>query len=191
MGGTVALALASGPSGKRAYSISRLIIFDAPAFRQRLPLFMMALDIPVLGEAALHIIPPTTVVRLLLEASYYDDDLIDSEEIEAYARGLSSPGGRKALAGTARGLADLNESGYAFDFDTIRMPVLIIWGKHDTMVPAGYAFALRDALPGPVSFHRLDKCGHTPPTEQPEEVLRLIREFLGWDGSPEGSDPEN
>ena len=84
-------------------------------------------------------------------------------------------------------MADLNGSGYTFDFGKIRMPVLIIWGKYDTVVPAGYAFALRDALPGPVSFHRLDKCGHIPPTERPEEVVRLIREFLRRDGSkPEG-----
>ena len=58
------------------------------------------------------------------------------------------------------------------------MPALVVWGRHDNVVPAGYAFALSDALPGPVSFHRLDRCGSIPPTEQPEEVLRLITEFL-------------
>jgi pimeloyl-ACP methyl ester carboxylesterase len=178
MGGTVALALATGPEEGRPYRIARLMIFDAPAFRQRLPLFIMALDIPVLGEAALHVIPPGMVVRFVLENAYYDDGLIGDDEIEAYALGLASPGGRRALARTAGALADLNESGHSFDFVRLRMPALVVWGRHDTVVPAGYALALRDALPGPVSFHRLDRCGHIPPTERPEEVLRLITEFL-------------
>jgi pimeloyl-ACP methyl ester carboxylesterase len=178
MGGMVSLALAADLEEGCPYTIDRLILFGTPAFRQRLPLFIMALDIPFVGEAILHVVPPATLVRLVLEASYYDDNLIDDDEIEAYAQGIRSPGGRRALVRTARALADLNESGYTFDFDRLRMPALLIWGKHDTVVPVGYAFALRDALPGPVSFYTLDRCGHIPPTERPEEVLRLTTEFL-------------
>jgi len=181
MGGTIALALASDPPGERDYAVCRLILFAAAAFRQRLPLFIMALDIPVIGEIALRVLPPTTTTRLVLEAGYYNDDLITRDDIEAYARGLESPGGRRALTDAASALADLNESGYTFDFDKIRVPVLVIWGKHDTVVPSGYAFALRDALPGPVSFHMLSECGHISPTEQPQEILGLIKEFLSND----------
>jgi pimeloyl-ACP methyl ester carboxylesterase len=188
MGGTIALVLASGPPEERPYRIERLMIFSAPAFRQRLPLFIMALDIPLLGEAVLHIIPPETVVRFVLEASYYDDDLIGDREVAAYARGLKSPGGRKALTTTAGCLADLNASGFTFDFRAVKMPALLVWGRHDTVVPTGYAFALRDALPGPVSFHRLPECGHIPPTEKPHATLRLISEFLTL---KTGSDLEN
>jgi pimeloyl-ACP methyl ester carboxylesterase len=188
MGGTIALVLASAPPEERPYRIERLIVFSAPAFRQRLPLFIMALDIPLLGEAALHIIPPETVVRFILEAGYYDDDLIDDSDVAAYASGLKSPGGRKALTRTAGCLADLNASGFTFDFRAVKMPALLVWGKHDTVVPAGYGFALRDALPGPVSFHRLPECGHIPPTEKPHEVLRIITEFLTL---KTGSDLEN
>ena len=179
MGGTIALVLVTGAREGADYTIDRLILCGAPAFRQRLPLFIMALDLPFIGEAVLHIIPPATVVQMVLKAGYYNDDLIEDAEIEAYARGIESAGGRRALAATASALADLNGSGHTFDFDKVRMPALVIWGKHDTVVPRGYAFALRDALPGPVAFHMLPQCGHIPPTEQPEEVLRLITDFLG------------
>jgi pimeloyl-ACP methyl ester carboxylesterase len=178
MGGTIAMVLICDPPVKRGYRISRLIVVDAPVFRQRLPLFISFLNIPILGSAALHVIPPATAVRWVLKESYYDDSLVKEKEVRAYAAGLYDPGGIRALVRTAEALADLNGSGYAFDFDEVRMPVLVIWGKKDPIVPPGYSFALRDALPGPVSFHVLDRCGHIPPTEKPEEVTRLIREFL-------------
>lgn len=178
MGGAVAAVLASDSPPDRPYGIRRIMIFDAPLFRQRLPLFIMILDIPVLGEAVLHLTPPQTGVGWVLRESYYDDARVGNDEISAYAAAWSEPGGRKALVRTAEALADLNSSGHAFDFDEIRMPVLVVWGKKDRVVPVANAYALRDALPGPVSFHIIDKCGHIPLTEKPEETLGLIKEFL-------------
>jgi pimeloyl-ACP methyl ester carboxylesterase len=178
MGGTIALVLACDPPAERAYRISRLILADVPVFRQRLPLFILLLDLPLIGRIGLELIPPATAVRWVLNESYYDDSLISETEVRAYAAGLSAPGGRQALVRSARALADLNSSGYAFDFDRAGVPALIIWGKKDTVVPPGYAYALRDALPGPVSFHMLERCGHIPPTEKPEETLKIIQEFL-------------
>ena len=179
MGGTIAMVLACDPPTERPYRVSRLILCDAPVFRQRLPLFIMLLDLPLVGRALLELVPPRSAVRWILKHAYYDRDLIRDKEVRAYAAGLAAPGGKHALERTAGALADLNGSGYAFDFDEARMPVLIIWGKNDTVVPPGYSYALRDALPGPVSFHMLAKCGHIPLTEKPEEALRLIQEFLG------------
>jgi pimeloyl-ACP methyl ester carboxylesterase len=178
MGGTIAMILASDPVAGKPYRISRLMLFDAPLFRQRLPFFIMALDIPFLGEAGLYVIPADLVVRWVLRECYYDDGLIRNDEVAAYAAGLSTPGGRKALVRTAEALADLNASGHPFDFSKVRMPVLIVWGKNDSVVPRGYAYALRDALPGPVYFHMLDRCGHFPMTEKPQEVIPIIQEFL-------------
>jgi pimeloyl-ACP methyl ester carboxylesterase len=178
MGGTIAMVLASDTGAGRPYRLTRLMIFDAPLFRQRLPIFIMALDVPLLGEAGLHLIPPTTTVSWVLKEAYYDDDAVKAADVEAYASGLASPGGRKALVRTAGALADLNTSGHAFEFDEVKTPVLIVWGKSDTIVPRGNAYALRDALPGPVSFHMLPHCGHFPMTEKPQETLEAIREFL-------------
>jgi pimeloyl-ACP methyl ester carboxylesterase len=178
MGGTIAMVLASGSPPDRPYRIGKLMIFDAPLFRQRLPLFIMMLDIPVLGEAGLHLIPPKTAVKWVLKGSYFNDGLIEQDEIEAYAAGLGAPGGRKALVRTAEALADLNASGHIFDFDEAKMPALIVWGKKDSVVPPGASYALRDALPGPVTFHLVADCGHIPLTEKPQETLSLIEEFL-------------
>lgn len=62
------------------------------------------------------------------------------------------------------------------DFARITMPVLILWGRHDRIIPAPYAEALHDRL----ADARLVflSTGHLPHMEQPEETSRAIETFL-------------
>ena len=73
------------------------------------------------------------------------------------------PGGRQAVALDPAGLA---------------MPVLLIWGREDRIVPAAHAEALAGRLPVAI----LDGAGHLPHMEKSGEVNRLLARFL--DGTP-------
>jgi pyruvate dehydrogenase E2 component (dihydrolipoamide acetyltransferase) len=73
------------------------------------------------------------------------------------------PGGRQAVALDPAGLA---------------MPVLLIWGREDRIVPAAHAEALAGRLPVAI----LDGAGHLPHMEKSGEVNRLLARFL--DGAP-------
>jgi len=58
----------------------------------------------------------------------------------------------------------------------IRMPVQIIWGGDDRILPAGYAPELAKLIPG----SRVDivpQSGHLPQVEKPQEFLRQFRAF--------------
>jgi pyruvate dehydrogenase E2 component (dihydrolipoamide acetyltransferase) len=64
--------------------------------------------------------------------------------------------------------------GLAATLDGLRMPVQLIWGRDDRIIPAAHAEALAGRLP----VHILDAAGHLPHMEKAGEVNRLIAGFI-------------
>lgn len=60
---------------------------------------------------------------------------------------------------------------------TIKRPTLLVWGMQDTITPAFVGEKFNELLPNSRLF-LLDKCGHAPMMEHPEEFNRLLNEFL-------------
>jgi 2-hydroxy-6-oxonona-2,4-dienedioate hydrolase len=60
---------------------------------------------------------------------------------------------------------------------SIKKPVLLVWGKDDTITPAFVGQKFHELLPDSRLF-LLDKCGHAPMMEHPEEFNKLLYEFL-------------
>ncbi|CAH0254297.1 2-hydroxy-6-oxononadienedioate/2-hydroxy-6-oxononatrienedioate hydrolase [Peribacillus sp. Bi96] len=60
----------------------------------------------------------------------------------------------------------------------IHTPCLLIWGRHDRVVPVNIGQRLHDDLPNS-ELVVLEDSGHLLPEEKPEEVYRLIKGFLG------------
>ncbi len=56
----------------------------------------------------------------------------------------------------------------------LRVPVQLIWGKDDRIIPLAHAEALKEKLP----VHILDDAGHLPHMEKSGEVNRLISRFI-------------
>lgn len=71
-------------------------------------------------------------------------------------------GGRQSLDLTARIM-------------TLSLPVQLIWGREDRIIPAAHAEALAARLP----VHILDGAGHLPHMEKAAEVNRMIGQFIG------------
>ncbi|MBY6114855.1 alpha/beta hydrolase [Mameliella alba] len=59
----------------------------------------------------------------------------------------------------------------------IDVPTLVVWGAEDGVTPPDYGRQMAGAIPGAV-FETVTKAGHHPWHEQPEDTLRLLREFL-------------
>jgi pyruvate dehydrogenase E2 component (dihydrolipoamide acetyltransferase) len=64
--------------------------------------------------------------------------------------------------------------GLAATLDGLRMPVQLIWGRDDRIIPAAHA----EAVAGLVPVHILDAAGHLPHMEKAGEVNRLIARFI-------------
>ncbi|MCC5809678.1 MAG: alpha/beta hydrolase [Ectothiorhodospiraceae bacterium] len=69
---------------------------------------------------------------------------------------------------------------YAFGWDPARMPmpVLVVMGKHDYVVPHHLWDAVVRMRPQ-VRYHLFGRSGHTPQLEQPAIFDRVLLEFLG------------
>jgi len=63
------------------------------------------------------------------------------------------------------------------ELDKITIPVSLIWGKDDKITPPEVAIEFNQLLPDS-ELHWIDKCGHAPMMEQPEEFNKYLRGFL-------------
>ena len=59
----------------------------------------------------------------------------------------------------------------------VQASTLVVWGRQDGITPLAYGERYRDLIPG-ARLAVIDRCGHLPSLEQPEQLARLIGEFL-------------
>lgn len=57
------------------------------------------------------------------------------------------------------------------------LPVCLIWGKNDTITPAFVGEEFKKLLPN-AELHYIEKCGHAPMMEQPEQFNGILEQFL-------------
>ena len=72
---------------------------------------------------------------------------------------------------------EVAHSDFRAELASITMPTLIIWGKHDALIPISIGHALQAALPH-ARFVILPNCGHRPMLAEPEAFSKIILEFL-------------
>ena len=65
----------------------------------------------------------------------------------------------------------------AKDIPHMRMPVLLIWGRQDTITPPHVAEEFHSLFPNS-ELHWIDECGHAPMMEHPQEFNRILQEWL-------------
>jgi len=61
--------------------------------------------------------------------------------------------------------------------DGIRVPTLLVWGKQDTITPPFVAEQFNELIEDSKAVY-IDKCGHAPMMEHPEEFNAALEEFL-------------
>lgn len=76
-----------------------------------------------------------------------------------------------------QGAQEMVRSDFRAELATLTMPMLIIWGERDALLPISLGYELSKALPH-AQFVTLPHSGHRPMLSQPEEFSRLILEFL-------------
>jgi pimeloyl-ACP methyl ester carboxylesterase len=57
------------------------------------------------------------------------------------------------------------------------IPVTIVWGDQDRILPAS-GYELRDVAPPHARWVTLSRCGHVPMWDQPDRTLELVRETV-------------
>jgi pimeloyl-ACP methyl ester carboxylesterase len=173
-GGAIALYTALRLQGTGR--IRKLVLIDAPAYRQRVPFFIQALRSP-LGPAITRLVPPRIQVKAVLQLAYYEDRLVSAESVRAYAAALTTEGGRHALVRTARELIPEDIDQIAAQYPQLTTPTQIVWGDHDTIVPLSTGQRLARELPH-ATLRVIPGSGHLPHEERPVETIDALRGFL-------------
>ena len=105
---------------------------------------------------------PSLISRAMVE------DLLRYKRLDGVANALETiarawfPAGRQAT-----NLADV--------VTALRMPMQVIWGRDDRIIPAAHA----DAIAARARVNVLDEVGHLPHMEAAGEVNRLIGAMIG------------
>jgi pimeloyl-ACP methyl ester carboxylesterase len=115
---------------------------------------------------------------------FYDRDLIDPAVadlvVDEFQRIYHSAGARFALLASARNIyleAPFGRGGFYRRLSELRAPALFVWGTHDRLVPPAFSRHVRQWLPEAEQV-TIDRCGHVPQVERPEETNALLLDFF-------------
>jgi pimeloyl-ACP methyl ester carboxylesterase len=176
-GGGVTLALALRSAERGNPRIRNIVLIDSIAYKQPIPIFFKLLQVPMLGEVSMALVPPEVQAAQGLRLAYYDHDKITKRAVAEYASTLYSPAAKHALAKTVEQLIPPNLEEIADRYKTIKLPALVIWCKEDKVVPSFFAPRLKADLPS-AELIVFSNCGHMPQEEKPLDTARAIEGFL-------------
>jgi pimeloyl-ACP methyl ester carboxylesterase len=177
-GGGVALLLALEANQRLDGRITRLVLLDSIAYPQNIPVFFRLLDVPLVSQLGVRMVPPLVQTRVALQIAYFDDSKIDPEEVEIYAAPLKTAAGKHAIIHSARQIVPEDIAELSERYKTIELPTLILWCDHDRIVPLEVGIKLRRTLTNS-TLRLVEDCGHMPQEEQPASTLALIKGFIG------------
>jgi pimeloyl-ACP methyl ester carboxylesterase len=175
MGGATAVGVAAAWPER----VGALVLIDSAGFNlapeSRPWILRLAGGIPGSGWLeSLHV--RGLLVRVGLKQVFHDPTLATPERFDEYLAPLVRPGAltsmRSVLVTRARESATFPEI-----VRRVRAPTLVVWGREDRWVPVEQADLFEAAIPE-ARERILDGCGHVPQEERPQEVARLILEFL-------------
>ena len=177
LGGGVALLTALRLHDAGGGRLRRLVVVGGVAYEQRLPPFVGLAERPRLANALFRLVGPRRVVRSVLRGIVYDGSLITEEQVRGYADPLGSPAAVRALIDAARQIVPHDLDRVTPRYREITLPSLLVWGRGDRVVPLAVGQRLAAELPD-ARLHVLERCGHLPAEERPDESFAVLADFL-------------
>jgi pimeloyl-ACP methyl ester carboxylesterase len=187
MGGRVALEVAL----RSPEAVRKLVLVNSlGVVRPNIQLFYPLVLVPGVGETvltvmreALHRVPTPAIrryARRFLQAPDDVDRVMDEAFLAAMREMYATEGYARAYASTVRALADRqarDSAGLMARLAETRLPVLLIWGEEDRLLPVARAREAVRALPG-ARLEVIEAAGHTPQAERPDRFNRVLEDFL-------------
>ncbi|MCA1791531.1 MAG: alpha/beta fold hydrolase, partial [Thioalkalivibrio sp.] len=121
------------------------------------------------------------IVRQVVRSVVFDSAVVADDLVDGYTVPLEHPDALGAILACAARIEPDGLDEITSRYPSLDVPTLLLWGRHDRVVPPSIGVRLERALPD-ARLHLLDRCGHVPQEELPEASLALLTDFL--DGRP-------
>ncbi len=119
---------------------------------------------------------------------YHDRRRITPDQVDSVAVTALTPEGRRAQASMALNL--IGRHPVDSFLPALDLPVLLIWGEKDRLLPPRWAGRFLELLAG-ARLCRIPQSGHLPQLEDPERTADAIRRFLRESAlRPEGGEAD-
>jgi pimeloyl-ACP methyl ester carboxylesterase len=163
--------------------VKSVVVMAGPGYLQSLPLIARVFRLPLAGPLFVTLYAPEAWVKVGLRAAYHDQRLVDREHVARYAPCYQDRDARRALVETCRHLVPPDCDEIPSSYGLIRVPMLLLWGRQDRIVPLSQGERLEKAVPG-ARLEVIEECGHNPQEEKPQETFGIVDSFLSQ-GSPQ------
>ncbi len=156
--------------------VQALILIDPAIYRNGPPGFVSALlKLRIFDRIGLKTTRKLAQDPLdLFEDAWYDPEKIPDELLDQYLQPLQIENWDRALYAYTKASSD---PGIIKRLQELQLPVLIIHGEQDSIVPLKQSLQLDEELPSS-RLEVFDDCGHVPHEECPQQSARVILEFL-------------
>jgi len=161
--------------------VCRLILVGSAGFGRELSPFLRLWSVPLLGNLVFRMYQ--RAFHSLKRWVFSNSLSVDDEWLAAAATVLRTPGVRESTMKVARmgvslrGQREEMLGDFRREVAAMDIPTLIIWGRRDAAVPVTHAYRARDLIPNS-EVRIMERCGHIPQVEQPEEFNELVLDFL-------------
>jgi pimeloyl-ACP methyl ester carboxylesterase len=177
MGGAVAYMTAvTAPTRTRS-----LILVAPGGLGRDVAFFLRACSLPGFGLVARLLPRPRGAVREGLRTCFYDAGRISPElyaEAERYGSSSFPEFVRALSAGVGiRGVRRSLRAAWVARASLYTGPALVVWGREDFVLPLRHLADVHATLPQ-AQIALIERCGHMPQAERPEEFLAATLPFL-------------
>ncbi|MEJ5313095.1 alpha/beta fold hydrolase [Anaerolinea thermophila] len=112
----------------------------------------------------------------LISMAWHDPSKLTPEVIEGYRKPLHMENWDRALWEFTK--AGSGSEDLSLRFAELTMPVLVVTGDDDRIVPTSLSLKLAEEIPQ-AQLVVFSNCGHVPQEECPDQFLKAVEEFLG------------
>src|SRR5208282_3358969 len=152
---------------KHPHRVTRIILIDGCPIQDALEIGIVPKDREEARRLFDAILDPSTPSR----PNFVLDDLVRVSKTGPISRLL------------AAGVEDMSKYLLEDKLASFPLPVDLVWGASDRLVPLERAKRLQSQLPH-CTLTVIERCGHAPQFERPQELTQILLRILASDSSP-------
>jgi pimeloyl-ACP methyl ester carboxylesterase len=178
LGGAVAMQLLTSAPDR----VTTLTLVNSAGFGKEVTLALRVLAIPGLGVRLLRRID-ARAARRIERSLFYDRAYVTQERVDFALQVAARPDNARVFLETARALGGFRgihepwRRTLLAEVAGLPLPILIVWGDRDLILPPVHLAAARAALPR-AQTHMFPDTGHMPQIERADDFADLARLFV-------------